>query len=514
MSFLTNIETFRALLVMTITGAAITAALFAVKPLMRNRLPKTAQCCLWLVALAAFLVPASAFIAVPADAPMPPVSSAVNWYVVTAEEIGARIEPYERTDGNGYAGVPEEYRETVDALAMKPWVPESVDWAKMLWCIGALVSLSIFVLSYHAYLESVVKKHNREALPEHTSMLAALAAKPPRLYINAKATAPMLIGLFRPKIILPDREYSDGQLRSVLLHELTHLRRKDVLVKWLAVIACSLHWFNPIVWLARRELDRACELACDEAVIRKLDADGKQSYGDTLIAVAADSKMPRTVLSTTMCERKKSLKERLGAIMSYKRHTRAAVIVSAALIIGAILAACALGAGSGAENIVLIATIEEIYENAILVAVENAAEVGFDIADVDISNVEPFGFNLLVGRRMSIEIEPEIMEKYPVRVKAIRFALAETQETGETPTPTSEPSFYTSPELIADKETQTLDEAISQAILATCYAGFEIDAPLLPTESDPGKSGAYSFQVIVSDAAGNENRSDFKMIVK
>jgi beta-lactamase regulating signal transducer with metallopeptidase domain len=56
-SFVTSVETFRALLVMTIAGALIAVVLFAVKPLIKNRLPKTAQYYLWSVALAAFLVP-------------------------------------------------------------------------------------------------------------------------------------------------------------------------------------------------------------------------------------------------------------------------------------------------------------------------------------------------------------------------------------------------------------------------------------------------------------------------
>ena len=58
----------------------------------------------------------------------------------------------------------------------------------------------------------------------------------------------------------------------------------------------------------RREVDRACELSCDEAVIRNFDNDGKKDYGNTLISVASDSKTPRAVLSTTMCEEKKNLK--------------------------------------------------------------------------------------------------------------------------------------------------------------------------------------------------------------
>jgi beta-lactamase regulating signal transducer with metallopeptidase domain len=345
--FVTNIETFRALLVMTITGAVITAVLFAIRPLMRKRLPKAAQYCLWLVALAAFLAPMSALIAIPAVGQMPSISSAVDRYVVTAADIGERIKPYERTDSTGYVGIPEEYQATVDELVPEPWVTEAVDWAKFLWYIGALISLSVFAFSYYSYTEYVVKKHNIAALPEQIGALAELTGKPPRLFRSAKAATPMLIGLFRPAIILPDREYTAEQLRSVLMHELTHLRRKDILIKWLSVLACSLHWFNPLAWLMRREIDRACEFACDEVVIRKLDADGRQNYGDTLIAVATDSKMPRTVLSTTMCERKKSLKERLGAIMAHKKSTRTAIIVSVVLVL--LLAGCAaiLGAGSG-----------------------------------------------------------------------------------------------------------------------------------------------------------------------
>jgi beta-lactamase regulating signal transducer with metallopeptidase domain len=363
--FETSVEAFRALVVMTLTGAAITAVLLAAKPILKNRLPKAAQYYLWLVALAAFLVPASEFIAIPEQ--VPSISNAVDWYVVTAQEVGERIESYERPDGDGYIGVPEEYRETVDALVPEPWVTNAVDLARVIWYIGALIFLSVFAFSYYSYAEYVVKKHSRSASQEQISALAELTEKPPRLFLNANAATPMLIGLFRPAIILPDNEYSDEQLRSVLLHELTHLRRHDILVKWLSVLACSLHWFNPLVWLARREIDRACELACDEAVIARLDADGRQSYGDTLIAVAADTKMPRAILSTTMCERKKSLKERLGAIMNHKKATKMTVICSAALVI--LLAGCAamLGAGSGeAEERYPEATISREGKSAVL----------------------------------------------------------------------------------------------------------------------------------------------------
>ena len=96
----------------------------------------------------------------------------------------------------------------------------------------------------------------------------------------------------------------------------------------------------------RREIDRACELACDEAVIKNLDDDGKQHYGDTLISVASDKRLPKTVLSTTMCEEKKALKERLGAIMKHKRFSIRAIVVSGILVITVLCGAIILSASA------------------------------------------------------------------------------------------------------------------------------------------------------------------------
>jgi hypothetical protein len=152
----------------------------------------------------------------------------------------------------------------------------------------------------------------------------------------------MLIGLFRPTIILPDCEYTKDQLRYVLMHELTHLRRGDMLIRWLTVIASSVHWFNPIVWLAKREIDRACELACDEAVISSLSDDDKQTYGDTLLFVAADGKGFPAALA--MSENKRNLKERLRGIMLSKKRTRLAIAMSAVMITVAVVGGIAIGA--------------------------------------------------------------------------------------------------------------------------------------------------------------------------
>ena len=340
-------DALRTIITMSITGSVIAIILFILKPLVRNRLPKSVQYYLWFVVLVALVVPISRFIVLPdSTSNVPAISKAVDWYVVSNEDIFERIRPYEAENSDDFIGIPESNMAEVEALIPATWVPEAVDWFRLSHYIGVIIYLAFIYCSYNAFT-SKIKRRNTTAATEENAVLAELCGnrRIPLLYRNPLAATPMLVGVFHPAIILPDREYTNEQLRAVLLHELTHLRRKDVLVKWLTVLVSALHWFNPIVWLVRREIDRACELSCDEAVIRNLDTDGKQNYGETLLYVAADSKTPHAVLSTTMCEEKKALKERLGAIMKSKKHTRLAIIVSAVLIIAIGGTAVVLGAG-------------------------------------------------------------------------------------------------------------------------------------------------------------------------
>ena len=333
------IDAIRAILIMSLSGSILALILFALKPLVQDRLPKFAQYYLWLVVLAALLVPLSTIVVFPDSAPLPvaSVQSVVKQIMIPTESIAPQPQ----------AKAPEL---AVDFIPPSETTPNAISTpmiVMLVYAFGVLIVLLYYIISYRIFT-GLYRRRNRAANAEELALLAFLRGgrNAPRLYRNPLVATPMLHGVFRPAIILPDRAYTDTQLRSVLLHETTHLQRKDVLVKLLSVLTIAVHWFNPLVWFVRREIDRACELSCDETVIRDLDTSGKQGYGDTLITVAADCGTPRAMLSTTMCEDKKALKERLGAIMKGRKRTRAAMVVSVTLIIVAMLAACALGAGS------------------------------------------------------------------------------------------------------------------------------------------------------------------------
>jgi len=345
-------EALRTILIMSITGSVLALILFALKPLVRNRLPKMTQYYLWLMVLAVLVMPISRLIVLPDITPnMPTISKTVNQYVVSNQDILERLKPYEVENKDGVMGIPESGMAEVERLVPSTWAPEAVDWFRLIHYLGVAAYLAFILFSYTAFTRKI-ERHNAAAAEEEKAMLAGLCGnkRVPLLYRNPLAATPMLIGVFRPAIILPDREYTETRLNAVLLHELTHLRRKDVLVKWFAVLVTAVHWFNPIVWAIRREIDRACELSCDVAVILNFDADSKQRYGETLIFVAADSKTPHAILSTTMCEEKKALKERLGSIMKSKKHTWLAIALSVILVIAVGGTAIALGAGSRSSD--------------------------------------------------------------------------------------------------------------------------------------------------------------------
>ncbi len=332
------------IIIMSLSGSALILLLLALKQLIRHRLPKSVQYFLWLATLLALLIPVSKLISVP-EAPSNIILSPIR-AIAEQNNFAAEEENLLRHTNAGT----EMQTDTAAKPAVDP-APKPAWTAAAVFMIAYLsIALAVLLFNVFSYIRFTkkVRRHRTRARMEELYKYIGLCgdAMAPRLYRSAIATTPMLIGFLKPEIILPDREYSDAQLQNVLMHEITHMRRRDVVVKWLSVITCALHWFNPLVWLARREIDRICELSCDEAVIRKLDQKGKQSYGDTLISVAADTKATRAVLSTTMCEEKEVLKERLDAIMKYQKRTWLTMVLSTVIVIIAVGAVCILGAGA------------------------------------------------------------------------------------------------------------------------------------------------------------------------
>ena len=149
------------------------------------------------------------------------------------------------------------------------------------------------------------------------------------LSCNPLIASPILIGFVRPRIVLPARELEDKALSYIFLHELAHYKQKDMFYKWLIQIVVCVHWFNPLVYLLEKEVNKSCELSCDEKVISICDERAKREYGDTLISFLKSNNLYKSSFtSVTLSEGAEQLKERLGAIMKFRKQSKAMIAVT------------------------------------------------------------------------------------------------------------------------------------------------------------------------------------------
>ena len=192
-----------------------------------------------------------------------------------------------------------------------------------------------------------LRRSLRKPDAELSELYGSLPGQKPALYCSDALKTPLMCGVLHPRIILPTGPLDAEQLSNILRHELMHFRRRDTLYKWFAAAVLSLQWFNPLAWLARREIGRACELSCDEMLLRSMNREEKQSYGNTLLHMAASSSLPAGVVATSFSTEKRNLKERLRQIMTYRKSGARVLAAVLALVL---LTGCGLAAGPQTEK--------------------------------------------------------------------------------------------------------------------------------------------------------------------
>lgn len=150
-------------------------------------------------------------------------------------------------------------------------------------------------------------------------------------------TTPVLIGLFKPAIYVPDT-LSQSELEATLLHELNHMKHLDILWSWVAAVVLCLNWFNPIIWFSFFLFKRDLEVYCDERTLRYTE--NKQSYAMLLLKTATAHK-ERFVLGTTSLQSGKAdVKRRIKFMAKYKKPTVALAVV--AVVLAGVLATVCL----------------------------------------------------------------------------------------------------------------------------------------------------------------------------
>ena len=194
------------------------------------------------------------------------------------------------------------------------------------WMAGAALSALMLVVGL-VRLRAIGRAATRVGDPRRIGLLDELARaggvrRPVALLQSADAALLVTWGVGRPKIVLPPaaRDWDDERWRIVLCHELAHIRRGDWLVQIFARAVLALNWFNPIMWLACRRLQRESEHACDDAVLGAgVDA---TDYAAHLVDLARTLTRPRAVLPAPAMARRSTLEGRIAAMLNARLNRR------------------------------------------------------------------------------------------------------------------------------------------------------------------------------------------------
>lgn len=181
--------------------------------------------------------------------------------------------------------------------------------ASFIWIIVAITAIFTSVLLY-VFTKSELK--NTEHIKDN-------------IYKSDKITTPAVYGIIHPRIIIPD-VLASGDIDYIIMHEKVHIKRKDNLLRVVAVITACIHWFNPLAWIFLKCCFEDMELACDAKVLKALNEKQAKDYAHAILACASGKAYFASAFGGA------KTRSRIENILSYKKLTALSSLCFAALI--------------------------------------------------------------------------------------------------------------------------------------------------------------------------------------
>ena len=291
------------------------------KLIFKNNLSSRMQYNLWLLLLGLLAVPFIPFRLVS----FPQISSwlrSVRNYSASHADVGAN-----NVMDTGLSGTTNWMNNF--ALSVNKDTPSVTGYILLgIWIVGMLAMMILIIkssLRLRTIKRSALSLQNPEVRRLYNKCLNEMKiARNIPVYSTAFLKSPIIVGLLKPCIYLPIHlisDYHESDMRYMLLHELQHYRHKDVLANYLMNFVGVLYWFNPFVWFALREMRNDREIACDTSVLKMLEADDYEDYGNTLINFIEKVSSSPFPFASSLSGNMKQMKRRIINIASYEKPT-------------------------------------------------------------------------------------------------------------------------------------------------------------------------------------------------
>jgi hypothetical protein len=362
---------------------------------------------IWIIILVGLLIPFRPKIISPLfilDNPF--VSSSVTQEqgtidLTTQDDMGANLQ----TDVNTIDNVSNIQREEKIQISEKPRrdiFSLLGKFAIVIWLAGAIFVFSKYMIEYAKFCK-YLKRWSMPVEDEETIRIFKLTKlkldienKDIGLIRSKYVSTPMLTGLIRPVVVIPEKEIEKTDMKLIIEHELTHYKHKDLYVNLLSILVLCLHWFNPIVYYCIPAIQGDGELYCDETVLKNKNMNYRKTYGKMIINMIPTVSSKQVALYTCFYSKKLSVKRRLINIMKNNSKMKKISILSIATILGATILSgsfmsfAANNSYIGVEKAKAIALKDAGVSNVTFVKVKLDTEDGVKVYDVEFykGNVE------------------------------------------------------------------------------------------------------------------------------
>ena len=177
-------------------------------------------------------------------------------------------------------------------LAINPFsllerLESSMSWLVWGWLGGILLLLLVFTVAYLRFrLQclrwSVSSSSQTQQIADRLYEELHITRRIP-IAVSLKVSSPLVIGLLKPTLLLPHENYAEEDLTHILKHELLHYKHWDVWYKLVVILACTLHWFNPAVWLIWFQTSIDLEILRDTEILRYAPSEERQRYSGVIL---------------------------------------------------------------------------------------------------------------------------------------------------------------------------------------------------------------------------------------
>lgn len=190
-------------------------------------------------------------------------------------------------------------------------------------CAGFCIHMLVMLWTTRKRLGDATPVTDPRVLRIYEESLGAMSVSTrPALLAYSGLSTPVVYGLFHPSLLVPPNlvcQLSDNELRHVFLHELSHVKRRDLLMALLTSGLQALHWFNPFVWYGLHRMRQDRELACDALAMSRMTPEEAADYGRTLVKLMGEGMRPMRLPSVAaILEHESQLKRRIKMILRHK----------------------------------------------------------------------------------------------------------------------------------------------------------------------------------------------------